>query len=462
MDNQHLSLPGDDVGCREGRDGGSSSGVGAADGGLVDATPGWRWLDAPTWGSGELCADDLITSEALPPAGDPASGGAAALAAAGDATASDGGDRPAGSDDGANPLFARAPWAGGGGLADADAYLSALRHATSQLSSVRAALDDVRLAIRSAASAREAAAAAAAAPSDAADASEAEAAAQQLPGLDVVWGWLRPLDGCALPPVLLRGGGVVVGRGGAAAARHPGGLQGAVCVHDGRVSRVHCRIGLSRIGLSAEGGPRFAVQLEDLSSGGTWLNGARVAPGAAQQLKPGDVVALVLSVVPLRRVGWTVCDGDPRQEEADAAADPAAADELTSYWADADAGVYSPAKSRLAAAVASAATAKYTSLLEATADDLACAICLDTMRDPVAFEPCGHSFCSSCASRFLEATLTALKPVACPLRRARAPIAAAAFSPPLCTRRRWRRSAYSQRQTCTARCGRSPTETARR
>lgn len=65
------------------------------------------------------------------------------------------------------------------------------------------------------------------------------------------------------------------------------------------------------------------------------------------------------------------------------------------------------------------ATSTYTTPDAALADPsslLSCQICLDVMRDAVALEPCGHTFCAPCLSHHLAACLRSGQPLNCPLR----------------------------------------------
>lgn len=50
-------------------------------------------------------------------------------------------------------------------------------------------------------------------------------------------------------------------------------------------------------------------------------------------------------------------------------------------------------------ALARMQTSVYTTLELSTADDLVCQICLGTLHQCVALQPCGHNFCATCASQ---------------------------------------------------------------
>lgn len=52
---------------------------------------------------------------------------------------------------------------------------------------------------------------------------------------------------------------------------------------------------------------------------------------------------------------------------------------------------------------------------------LQCQICLCTLRDCVALEPCGHSFCAACLSHHLASLLESGQPLSCPLRSVQLP-----------------------------------------
>ena len=51
------------------------------------------------------------------------------------------------------------------------------------------------------------------------------------------------------------------------------------------------------------------------------------------------------------------------------------------------------------------ATSKYTTARMSTLEDFQCQICLSTLRDCVAIEPCGHNFCASCLSHHFASQL---------------------------------------------------------
>ncbi len=51
------------------------------------------------------------------------------------------------------------------------------------------------------------------------------------------------------------------------------------------------------------------------------------------------------------------------------------------------------------------ATSRYTTADISTLEDFQCQICLSTLRDCVAIEPCGHNFCASCLSHHFASQL---------------------------------------------------------
>ena len=51
------------------------------------------------------------------------------------------------------------------------------------------------------------------------------------------------------------------------------------------------------------------------------------------------------------------------------------------------------------------ATSKYTTARMSTLEDFQCQICLSTLRDCVAIEPCGHNFCAACLSHHFASQL---------------------------------------------------------
>ncbi len=58
------------------------------------------------------------------------------------------------------------------------------------------------------------------------------------------------------------------------------------------------------------------------------------------------------------------------------------------------------------------ATSKYTTADASTLEDFQCQICLSTLRDCVAIEPCGHNFCASCLSHHFASQLL-VSPLSC-------------------------------------------------
>lgn len=157
--------------------------------------------------------------------------------------------------------------------------------------------------------------------------------------------------------------------------------------------------------------------------------------------------------------------GSPTPGDGGAAAAGGAADAANALAQRASAGAQA-----LPARLARCQTSVYSTLHATTLDDLQCQICLSTLRDCVALEPCGwagravrprcfmcslhapacsppgpanstaplrrcqancpclrspipwmrrHNFCASCLSHHLAALLSSGQPLACPLRRAR-------------------------------------------
>ena len=51
------------------------------------------------------------------------------------------------------------------------------------------------------------------------------------------------------------------------------------------------------------------------------------------------------------------------------------------------------------------ATSDYTTAESSTLDDFQCQICLSTLRDCVALEPCGHNWCATCLSHHFASLL---------------------------------------------------------
>eukprot|EP00879_Flechtneria_rotunda_P004794 GHRR01005066.1.p1 GENE.GHRR01005066.1~~GHRR01005066.1.p1 ORF type:complete len:626 (+),score=240.90 GHRR01005066.1:617-2494(+) len=62
------------------------------------------------------------------------------------------------------------------------------------------------------------------------------------------------------------------------------------------------------------------------------------------------------------------------------------------------------------------ATSRYTTAEQSTLEDLKCQICLNTLRQCVALEPCGHNFCATCLSHHLGNQLQSGLQMSCPFR----------------------------------------------
>lgn len=62
------------------------------------------------------------------------------------------------------------------------------------------------------------------------------------------------------------------------------------------------------------------------------------------------------------------------------------------------------------------ATSRYTTYEQSTLEDLKCQICLNTLKNCVALEPCGHNFCATCLSHHLGNQLQNGLQLSCPFR----------------------------------------------
>lgn len=191
--------------------------------------------------------------------------------------------------------------------------------------------------------------------------------------------------------------------------------------------------------------------------------GRRVSPPPAPVvLEEGDRISLVLSVAPLVEQFFTFRAGDPQDPEL-------AGSDGDASWvgsAASNAAVFSPGavhSGRCAAArqpgarrllqmlqlhavrphcmhacialaacrrrcchspsvcgagsaIARTATSRYTTAEQSTLEDLRCQICLHTLRQCVALEPCGHNFCATCLSHHLGSQLQSGLQLSCPFR----------------------------------------------
>ncbi|CAK0751193.1 hypothetical protein CVIRNUC_002049 [Coccomyxa viridis] len=283
-------------------------------------------------------------------------------------------------------------------------------------------------------------------------------AAQSEAAAPVVWGWLEP-GSSALPHIQLRGNAVALGRGsgmhkshaGAASPRggsprpsgfteeYPLSAMSSACltqtappravwskdltfvdILDGRVSRLHCilRPGSSTAAASASSSAGAASRgacLLDVSSNGTFINGEPAsASGRGSLIKDGDRLSLVLSVTPLVEHFFIYHAGE---HPADGSVDWAPARSIASAAADDRQQLASQAATELRMrSLQRMATSKYTTARMSTLEDFQCQICLSTLRDCVAIEPCGHNFCAACLSHHFASQLLVSSSLSCPLR----------------------------------------------
>eukprot|EP00884_Botryococcus_braunii_P003133 jgi/Botrbrau1/12820/Bobra.20_1s0011.1 len=218
-----------------------------------------------------------------------------------------------------------------------------------------------------------------------------------------------------------------------------------VAIADGRVSRMHCTIrahaqavqngehGQAGSTPRAQGHSPFISPiancpqglLEDFSSNGTYVNGVRVPRPGGVVLKDGDRISLVQSVSPLVEQYFLYHEGDPRGMMQDIEGD-GRSPSLTGLGRRGSfrLGLLrgpSPGSSPLTRRVPSfqlqrMMTSRYTTAETSTLEDLQCQICLGTLHQCVALEPCGHNFCAACLSNHFAAQLQAGIAISCPLR----------------------------------------------
>lgn len=193
-----------------------------------------------------------------------------------------------------------------------------------------------------------------------------------------------------------------------------------VTIPDTRVSSLHCVI---RRHLRPHTGQLGAL-LEDHSSNGTFVNGQRLEPGQGVWLEDGDRVSLVLSVSPLAEQYFIFKQGCPDAVLVEgscagvtrtAGIAPAAANGGGSECTE-DPSSPSRAVKRLASALLRMPTTRYLTACSSRLEELQCCLCLDTLRDCVALEPCGHNFCATCASNHFGSQVQQGRQLSCPLR----------------------------------------------
>lgn len=70
-----------------------------------------------------------------------------------------------------------------------------------------------------------------------------------------------------------------------------------------------------------------------------------------------------------------------------------------------------PARRHAAGRLQRTNTSSYTTAEAASSEDMQCTICLSILKDAVALEPCGHSYCAVCLSNHFAALLSGGQPV---------------------------------------------------
>jgi FHA domain/RING-type zinc-finger len=219
--------------------------------------------------------------------------------------------------------------------------------------------------------------------------------------------------------------------------------------------------------------------LRDISRNGTFLNGRKLSRGEEARLSEGDRISLVLSVAPLAEqafifhlghplgallngppptqwIGWkgrsftereriivapggkdeslvssptspaSLGSASPKSFPPSAAAPALRSSSSSSFPSSPTVPQSSPSSSTFhlprvtsyKAAMKRSATSVYTTPEVALAEPstLQCQICLDTLRNAVALEPCGHSYCATCLSQHFGACLQHGQALTCPLR----------------------------------------------
>ncbi|CAL5227738.1 g10754 [Coccomyxa viridis] len=277
----------------------------------------------------------------------------------------------------------------------------------------------------------------------------AAAAAQTEPAVPAVWGWLEP-GSPTLPHIQLQGNAIALGRGsgrqsidakcgamaksafaveyslpeGSGSPSVPPSPRAIwskdltfVEVQDGRVSRLHCILHPDKATSPEAGEPTVAggARLLDCSSNGTFVNGEPVSrDGTGTLMCNGDRLSLVLSVTPLVEHFFIYHGGEPPM---DSLIEWSPVRSIAAAAAEDQQQLASQAANELRMrSLQRMATSKYTTADASTLEDFQCQICLSTLRDCVAIEPCGHNFCASCLSHHFASQLLVSSSLSCPLR----------------------------------------------
>mmetsp|Transcript_23446 Transcript_23446/g.65664 ORF Transcript_23446/g.65664 Transcript_23446/m.65664 type:complete len:373 (+) Transcript_23446:86-1204(+) len=181
-------------------------------------------------------------------------------------------------------------------------------------------------------------------------------------------------------------------------------IANGIVLEDSRVSLFHFTVRV-RVGRSG----CVALDLLDLSSNGTWVNGRRAGRNNPMTLAVGDLILLL----PASHVGRTAEIGymlvhDARgaqccgsQRLASAGLSPAGLEDLKSFPVKVDPGAPGAAPAQLSKAPACGAQVP-----RALEHDLRCGICADPFHQCLTLVPCGHNFCTCCLLRWRRVSHT--------------------------------------------------------
>lgn len=217
---------------------------------------------------------------------------------------------------------------------------------------------------------------------------------------DIVRGSLQVLPELPIPSTIVRTVQISCGRATA----------NTIVLKDGRVSLRHFTVRVR-----AAAGGRVALDLLDLSTNGTWVNGQRVGHGRRQRLVVGDRIA----VLPASQVGRQAEIGyllmhDTRGARCLAASAAAAAAEAAASSASSGGVPHKRADDAMAAGSSCGVGAAAVVATQEAADmpqlgntlpralerDLRCGICADALHRCLTLVPCGHNFCTVCLVRW--------------------------------------------------------------
>ena len=160
-----------------------------------------------------------------------------------------------------------------------------------------------------------------------------------------------------------------------------------------RVSSTHARLSRDAVGVPL---------VEDVSTNGTFVNGAKVGKGSTRMLAHWDEIAFIhpstASAALLEVSSFIFCAPSCAAPSTAASAAPAAS-AADSRAATASSGTLDGSRGGSDAPEGAAAAPSDDRKVER---ELFCSICQDLLHRPVALQPCLHTFCGACFGEWID------------------------------------------------------------